>query len=165
MFGKITMQFRMKAPPPPPLLAETNGRPQARKQPLLGRFSKVGILIIGLLLLAYVWPQLQEPQSRRALWGKTIALFFSADSYIFAVVLLINSLLYSLIIYVFYPTGTKTAKGLARVIMFFKRDTDSFVPDSDKHELKHVFLILVLPVLVFAAGTAEYQLLQQWLHR
>ena len=154
----------MNAPRQPPLLGKANDRPPPPNRRRLNRFIKVGILIMGLLLLAQVWPQFQDPQGRRALWTKTVELLRSMDTYIFAGVLLFNSLLYSLIVFYFYPTGAKTAQGLARVIMLFKRDTDGFVPDSDKAELKHFFLIFVLPVLVFATATAQYQFLKKWLH-
>ncbi len=40
---------------------------------------------------------------------------------------------------------------------------DDFDPQSEGNELKHFFLIFVLPVLFFAAGAVEYQLLRAWL--
>ncbi len=118
--------------------------------------------MIGLLLLAMLWPALQRAQGRRELWTKTVELFRSGDTYIFAAVLLVNSLLYSLLVLRFYTSGDKTARGLARAIMLLK--ADDFNPDSEGNEIKHFFLIFVLPVLFIAAGTAEYQLLKNWLH-
>ncbi len=152
----------MKPPPQPPLLAKVDGQPPPPKRRWVSRFSKFGILIIGLLLLALLWPTLQHAQARRELWTKTVELLRSRDTYIFAAVLLVNSLLYSLFVLRFYPTGGKTARGLARAIMLLK--ADDFNPDSEGNELKHFVLIFVLPVLFFGAGMAEYHLLKQWFH-
>ena len=152
----------MKPPRQPPLLAEADVQPPPPKRRWVSRFSKFGILIIGLLLLALLWPALQHAQGRRELWTKTVEFLRSGDTYIFAAVLLVNSLLYSLLVLRFYPTGAKTTWGLARAIMLLK--ADDFNPDSEGNELKHFFLIFVLPVLFIGAGTAEYQLLNDWLH-
>ena len=91
----------MNAPRQPPLLGKANDRPPPPNRRRLNRFIKVGILIMGLLLLAQVWPQFQDPQGRRALWTKTVELLRSMDTYIFAGALLFNSLLYSLIVFYF----------------------------------------------------------------
>jgi hypothetical protein len=152
----------MKPPRQPPLLARADGQPPPPKRRCVSRFYKLGILIIGLLLLAQLWPALQHAQGRRELWIKTVELLWSRDTHIFAAVLLVNSLLYSLLVLCFYSTGAKTARGLARAILLLK--ADEFNPDSEGNELKHFFLIFVLPVLFIGAGTVEYHLLQEWLH-
>ena len=152
----------MKPPRQPPLLAKADGQPPPPRRRCVSRFSKFGILIIGLLLLALLWPTLQHAQGRRELWTKAVELLRSGDTYIFAAVLLVNSFLYSLLVLRFYPTGAKTARGLARAIMLLK--ADDFNSDSEGNELKHFFLIFVVPVLFIGAGTAEYQFLKDWLH-
>jgi hypothetical protein len=86
----------------------------------------------------------------------------SADTYVCGGVILVNALVYSLIISHVYPTGADTWRGIRKTMMLFKGN--EFFTDSDGDELKHFFLIVVLPFLVLAAGTVEYRFLREWLH-
>jgi hypothetical protein len=86
----------------------------------------------------------------------------SADTYACGAVVLVNAAVYSLITAYFYPTGAETWRGIGKTMMLFKGN--EFSKDSDGDELKHFFLILVLPFLFFAAGTVEYRFLREWLH-
>ncbi len=144
-------------PPPPP---KANRGPPAAKQRYLGLFTKAGLIVIALLMGAQIWPELKSAAGRRELWTKTIALLCSTDTYIFGAVLLANSLVYALLLRWFYPTAAAASRGLALAIRFVKRDELDVASDSS--ELKHFLLVFVLPILVLAAGIAEYHLLKEW---
>ncbi len=142
---------RKSANPPVPA-----SRPRA-----FGTFTKAGLVIIGLLLVAQIWPDLQSADGRRELWTRAITLLRSAETYILGGVLLANALLYALLMRWCYPTAIAASRGLALAIGLLKRDELDVA--STGSELKHFFLVFVLPVLVFAAGIAEYHLLKEWI--
>jgi hypothetical protein len=146
---------------PPPLPAR--GGPRSKRPPLLGGFTKVGLVTIALLLLALIWDDLRTVEGRALLWDRTRGLLSSIDSYAFVAVLLVNSLVYSLIIKHVYRDGKATLRGLARAIMLLKSDEHDM--NSDGSEIGHFFLIFVLPAMVFGAGVVEYRLLTTWLHK
>ena len=137
----------------------TPTRPRAKGH-CFGRSAKFGLLAIALLLLVLIRDDLGSAEGRAKLRAIATSLFSSADTYIFAGVLIVNALLYSLIIKYVYPTSADTRRGIARAVMLLKNDEFS---DSDGSEIKHFFLIFILPVLFFASGTAEYQFLRKWL--
>lgn len=145
----------------PSLLPKATRNPTASKRHRLGRFTKLGLVVIALLLLVQVWDDLRSATGRRELLAKAMAWLSSVDTYIFGGVLLVNSLLYALMIRYLYPTGADTRRAVARAIMLLK--ADDFDPQSEGSEIKHFFLIFVLPVLFFAAGAVEYQLFKAWL--
>jgi len=158
----LHLSFEMKTDRQPFLLPKATGKPPALKRHRLGRFTKLGLVVIALLLLAQIWDDLRSATGRRELLAKAMALLSSVDTYIFGGVLLVNSLLYALMIRYLYPTGADTRSAVARAIVLLK--ADDFDPQSKGSEIKHFFLIFVLPVLFFGAGTVEYQLLKAWLH-
>ena len=158
----LHLSFEMKTDRQPFLLPKATGKPPALKRHRLGCFTKFGLVVIALLLLAQIWDDLRSATGRRELLAKAMALLSSVDTYIFGGVLLVNSLLYALMIRYLYPTGADTRSAVARAIVLLK--ADDFDPQSKGSEIKHFFLIFVLPVLFFGAGTVEYQLLKAWLH-
>ena len=144
---------------PPPVPVETR-RPY-RRPPIIGRSTKVGLTIIAVLLSVRLWDELRTVEGRSFLRDRATSLLLSPDTYIALVVILVNSLIYSLIIKYLYPTGRATLRGLGKAAMLLKGD--HICPDGDGGQFGHFFMIFVFPFLVIAAGLAEYQWLKAWL--
>ena len=107
--------------------------------------------------------KLRTAEGRTLLWDRATSLLGSPETYIALAVILVNSLVYGLIIRYLYPTTRTTLRGLALALsglMALKADDHI---DHQPGETTHLFMIFVFPVLVIAAGFAEYQSLKDWL--
>jgi hypothetical protein len=127
---------------------------------MIGRFTQFGLTVIGLLLLISLCGHLGTAAGRGFLWDRAMSLLSSPDTYIALLVILVNSLVYSLIIKGLYPTSRATLRGLSQAVMLVKGDE---FRDSQGGEIGHFFMIFLFPFLVLAAGIAEYQWLKAWL--
>lgn len=150
----------MKANLQPPPLSGPTRAPQ-HQPPLIGRFTQFGLTVIGLLLLISLCGHLGTAEGRSLLWDRATSLLFAPDIYIALLVILVNSLIYSLIIKGLYPTSRATLRGLGRAVTLVK--DDDLCPEPEGGEIGHFFIFFLFPVLVFAGGFAEYQWLKAWL--
>jgi hypothetical protein len=132
----------------------------------LGRTTLAGlILILCLFLLLAIkanWPWLQTDEGRHEVAGEVTTTLRSQDTFIAAFVVVVNVWLYAALTKRLYPTGADVRRGLRDAAMLMAgTDMDPGDTRDTAAELKHFFLIIILPFVFIAGAIGEYHVIKR----